>query len=366
MNKQDLDTPFVIIDMDKVERNIANMQTMVTSAGISLRPHIKTHKIPFLAHKQISAGAIGITVAKLGEAEVMAASGIDNILIAYPIIGEKKIDRLIRLSKQVQITVAIDSYEAAAGISKAAAQAKTRVGILIEMDCGFGRVGLPPGEPVLDLAKQIIQLAGLDLKGILTFAGHSYDAHREETLRIVSLEEGRLAMETAKLMREHGIPVETISAGSTPSSRFVSKVSGITEIRPGTYIFGDLMQVKIGSHELENCALTVKVTVISRPAHNRAVIDAGTKILTMDGEDSPLGTGRGMVHGRHGIKVSWLTEEHGMLELSGDEEALAIGDTLEIIPVHCCGVINMVDEVAAVRGSEVEAFWPVLARGKSR
>lgn len=366
MNKHDLDTPFVLIDLDKVERNLTNMQRIATDAKIALRPHAKTHKIPALAHKQLKAGAIGITVAKLGEAEVMAAAGIDNILIAYPIIGEKKVARLIDLSKQTQITVAIDSYEAALGISEAAELANVRIGILIEMDCGFGRVGLAPGKPVLDLAKQVVSLSGLELKGILTFAGHSYDADNPEELRKVSMEEGKLAVETANLLRENGLPVETISVGSTPSSRYVSLVPGITDIRPGTYIFGDLMQVKIRAHELENCALTVKVTVISRPANNRAVIDAGTKIFTMDGENSPLGTGRGMVVGHPGIRVAWLTEEHGMLELSSTDETLAIGDTLEIIPVHCCAVINMVDEVAAIRKNEVEEIWQVLGRGKSR
>jgi len=366
MNKQDLDTPCVIIDLDKVDRNIARMQKIATDAGISLRPHAKTHKIPQLAHKQIQAGAIGITVAKLGEAEVMVASGIQEILIAYPIIGEKKLERLMRLAQQAQITVAIDSYEAAIGISTAAERTQTQIGILIEMDCGFGRVGLPPGLPVLELAEKIVLLPGIKLKGILTFAGHSYDAPDEAALQKVGLEEGRLAMETAKLLREHDIPLEIISAGSTPTARFVSQVPGITEIRPGTYIFGDLMQVQIGAHQLNDCALTIKVTVISRPAHNRAVVDAGTKIFTMDGDNSPLGTGRGLVVGHPGINVAWFTEEHGMLELSAEEETLRIGDTLEIIPVHSCAVINMVDEVAAVRDNQVEAIWPVLGRGKSK
>lgn len=366
MEKEQLDTPFVMIDLDIMERNIANMQQIASNAGISLRPHIKTHKIPAIAHKQIKAGAIGITAAKLDEAEVMAASGIANILIAYPIVGERKTARLIRLSQQAPITVAVDSYEAAAGISQAATQANTRIPYVIEMDCGFGRAGVSPGKPVLELAERTGSLPGLEFKGMLTFAGHSYAAADEAALRRIGLEEGRLIMETVQLLRNRDIPVEIVSAGSTPSSRYVSQVPGITEIRPGTYVFGDLMQVAIGSHRLEDCALTVKVIVISRPDRHRAVVDAGTKIFTMDGEDSPLGTGRGMVPGRPGIRLAWLTEEHGMLELSAEEEQLAIGDTLEIIPVHCCGVINMVDEVAACRGNEIEAIWPVSARGKSR
>ncbi len=366
MNKADLDTPCVVIDLDKVEFNIAAMQKVAADAGISLRPHAKTHKIPQLAHKQIQAGAIGITVAKLGEAEVMATAGIQNILIAYPIIGEKKLERLIKLSQQAQITVAVDSYEAAYGISQFAAREKAMISLLIEMDCGFRRVGLQPGQPVLALAQKIVQFPGVRLEGILTFAGHSYDAADEAALLAIGIEEGRLAIETAQLLEDHLIPVNVISAGSTPSSRYVAKVPGITDIRPGTYIFGDLMKVEIGAHELADCALTVKVTVISRPSPDRAVVDAGTKIFTMDGGNSPVGTGRGLVVGHPGIQVAWFTEEHGMLELSVDEQALKIGDTLEIIPVHCCAVINMVDEVAAVRGEQIEAIWPVLGRGKSK
>lgn len=366
MNKQDLDTPFVIIDLDKVDRNIANMQKVASDAGIALRPHAKTHKMPQIALMQVQAGALGVTVAKLGEAEVMMKAGIKDILIAYPIIGKQKLERLIQLSRQTKVTIAVDSYESACGIARAASDANTQMDILIEMDCGFGRVGLPPGIPILDLAKQISELSGITFKGILTFAGHSYDAPDEEGIREVGLEEGRLATETANLLRKHDLPVAIISAGSTPTAKFVSQVPGVTEIRPGTYVFGDLMQVSMGAHELVNCALTVKVTVISRPAHNRAVVDAGTKIFTMDGGNSPLGTGRGLVVGHPGIQVAWFTEEHGMLELSTEEEILAIGDTLEIIPVHCCGVVNMVDEIAAVRGTHVEAIWPVLGRGKSR
>jgi D-serine deaminase-like pyridoxal phosphate-dependent protein len=366
MNTRDLDTPFVLIDMDKVERNLSVMQKIASSAGISLRPHIKTHKIPALAHKQIQAGAIGITVAKLGEAEVMVAAGITNILIAYPIVGEQKLSRLIALVKKAQITAAVDSYEVAEGIAGAAVRSGVIVDVVIEMDCGFGRVGVPPGDAVLQLAKQIVQLPGLRMTGILTFAGQSYDASNKEELGRIGMEEGRLSKETADLLRANGITVTIVSVGSTPSSRFASQVPGITEIRPGTYIFGDLMQTKIGSHQLEDCALCVKVTVISRPAKGRAVVDAGTKIFSMDGEDSPLGTGRGVVIERPGIKVAWFTEEHGMLELSEQDETLKIGDTLEIIPVHCCAVINMVDEVAAVRGNRVEEIWPVAGRGKSR
>ncbi|NIK78703.1 D-serine deaminase-like pyridoxal phosphate-dependent protein [Paenibacillus castaneae] len=367
MKKEELDTPYVVIDMNKVERNIEMMQKTANEAGIGLRPHAKTHKLPILAYKQIAAGAIGITVAKLGEAEVMAASGISDILIAYPIVGRQKIDRLFRIAKQVKVTVAVDCYETALAISNRFSEdQEVSIGMIVEMDSGFKRVGVPPREAVLELAEKIAVLPGIQFRGLMTFAGHSYDAVDIDGIRQVASEEGTAAVQTAELLRARGLNVDMVSVGSTPTSRFVSNVPGITEIRPGTYIFGDLMQVSMGVHELQDCALTVKVTIVSRPSRDRAVIDAGTKVFTMDGSDSPLGTGRGYVVNHPGIQVSWFTEEHGMLCLPVEEQHLTVGDTLEIIPIHCCAVVNMFDEVAAVRNDEVIAIWPVLGRGKVR
>lgn len=368
MRKQELDTPYVIIDLDKTEQNIAAMQAIADQAGIGLRPHGKTHKLPQVGRMQVEAGAVGLTVAKLGEAEVMAAAGIRDILIAYPIVGEAKLARLVRLAEQADVTVALDSLDVAAPMSRAAEAAGVSLGVVVELDCGFGRVGLPPGQAVLELAQAVAKLPGLRLRGLLTFAGQSYDAADEAARRRIGLDEGRIAAETAAQLRELGLAVDIVSVGSTPSSRYAAQVAGVTEIRPGTYVFGDLTQVSLDAHELESCSLTVKVTVVSRPAPNRAVIDAGTKVFTMDGGDSPIGTGRGYIVGRPGITVAWFTEEHGMLELSQEEQdiGLAVGDTLEIIPCHCCAVISMFDEVAAVRGDEVEAIWPVEGRGKVR
>ncbi|REE68802.1 D-serine deaminase-like pyridoxal phosphate-dependent protein [Paenibacillus taihuensis] len=366
MNKRDLDTPHVLIDLDAVERNIARMQDIADRAEVSLRPHAKTHKLPVLAHKQIEAGAVGVTVAKLGEAEVMAAGGVRDILIAYPIVGEQKLERLIRLAKHVDITVAVDGYEVAEAISDAALEANMTIGVLVEFDCGFRRVGLEAGEPVLELAMRLVQLPGIEIKGIMTFGGQAYQAADESELRRLGREEGQAAADTAQQLIEQGIAADIVSAGSSPGSPYTANVQGVTEIRPGTYIFGDLMQVALGAQSLEDCALTVKVTVVSRPEPGRAVIDAGTKIFTSDGAASPIGTGKGYVVGHPGINLAWMSEEHGMLELDESEQSLAIGDTLEIIPVHCCAVMNMVDEVAAIRGEEVEALWEVQGRGKSR
>ncbi|TMV49142.1 hypothetical protein FE783_15885 [Paenibacillus mesophilus] len=366
MDKGQLDTPFVLVDLDKTEQNIAAYQAVADRCGVKLRPHAKTHKIPQLARMQIAAGAVGVTVAKVGEAEVMADAGIPDIMVAYPVVGEAKLARLARLAQKSRITVAVDSEEAAIPLAEAMTAAGASVDVLIELDCGFGRVGLQPGEPLLHLARRLVGLTGLRMTGILAFAGQAYDAPDEVRLREIAAHEAGMAAEAARLLRNNGIPAHTVSVGSTPSSRYAAEGVGVTEIRPGAYVFGDLMQVDIGAHRLEQCALTVKVTVVSRPSTDRAVIDAGTKVFTMDGNPSSLGTGRGWVVGHPGISVEWFTEEHGMLRLAPEEQSLRVGDTLEIVPVHCCGDVNMVDEVAAVRGDCVEAIWPVAARGKVR
>jgi len=366
MNKRELDTPYVLIDLNKVENNIAMMQTAANEAGVALRPHAKTHKLPELGRMQIEAGAIGLTVAKLGEAEVMASGGIPDILIAYPIVGVQKIERLFALAQKSRITIAVDRFETAEAISNRMREDRTAsVGVLVEIDSGFKRVGVRP-EDALALAQKIDALPGLTFRGLMTFAGQSYDAVDLDGIRSIANEEGVIAAQTAAWMRSHGLPAEIVSVGSTPTSKFVARVPGISEIRPGTYIFGDLTQVSLGVHELEHCALTVKVTIISRPSPERAVIDAGTKVFTMDGADSPIGTGRGYVARYPGITVSWFTEEHGMLNLPPEAQHLEVGDTLEIVPVHCCAVVNMFDEVAAVRDEEVESIWPVQGRGKVR
>ncbi|WNQ12354.1 alanine racemase [Paenibacillus aurantius] len=362
----ELDTPFVLIDLDLVMGNIASMQAVADQNGIKLRPHAKTHKMPEIARLQMEAGASGVTVAKLGEAEAMIEGGIRNLLIAYPIIGPRKIERLAELLPKAHLTVVVESYDGMKAVSEAGRMAGLTVSVLIEVDSGFNRVGITQEEDVLAIARAIAADPWLKLEGLLTFAGQSYDAgDTEELLRTVKLE-AETVRELTERLRKEGFEITVVSAGSTPSSPHVAGMPGITEIRPGTYVFGDLMQVKLGAHKLEHCALTVKVTVISRPAEDRAVIDAGTKVFSSDGEDSPIGTGRGYVPGRPGITLEWMTEEHGMLRLAPEEQGLKIGEQLEVIPVHCCAVVNLTDQVAAVRQGHVVELWKVSARGKVR
>jgi D-serine deaminase-like pyridoxal phosphate-dependent protein len=354
-----------MIDLERLNENIRKMQQVADSAGIRLRPHAKTHKMPEVARLQVEAGAVGVTVAKLGEAEVMADGGVRDILIAYPIVGRRKIERLAALLPRASITVAVESEEGIEAAAEAGRLAGRKVAVWIEVDCGFGRVGVAPDPIVVRaMAARISREPTLELKGLLTFAGQSYEAGSDDDRRRVAKLEAETVERLAEMLRAEGCRIESVSAGSTPSSRFVAGLSGVTEIRPGTYVFGDLMQVKLGAHELDQCALTVYATVVSRPAPDRAVIDAGTKLFSSDGEDSPIGTGRGYAIGYPDITLEWMTEEHGMLRLGEASRRLRIGDRLAFVPVHCCGVINMTDRVAVVRDGEVEAFWNVAARGQ--
>ncbi len=366
MNIYDLDTPCIVIDRWKMQNNINRYQKIANDAGVALRPHAKTHKTPEIAQLQMDAGAVGITVAKLGEAEIMADGGIRNIVVAYPIVGSSKLQRLIDLAKRVHLTSVIDSCQVAEGISNAALQAGIVINVWVEIDPGYGRVGVKPGADLEKLAGALISMKGIRITGVLVFAGQSYDAENDEQRREVAVRETSIACEAAAALRGYGFPIESISAGSTPVSRFAASMAGATEIRPGTYVFGDLTQVKTKAIELDQCALTVLATIISRPVPDRAVIDAGTKVFTMDGDESPIGTGRGYVLGHPEITVSWFNEEHGVLTLPPSEQGLKFGDKLEIVPVHCCAVINMLEELHIVEDGQVEKVWNIAARGKVR
>lgn len=366
MNKMDLDTPCIVVDEYKLHNNIKRMQRIADEAGLALRPHAKTHKTPQIAKLQLEHGAVGIAVAKLGEAEIMVDYGVGPILIAYPLIGSAKLERLVQLARRADVTVVVDSEQAAIGISEAALAAGLKIPVWIEVDSGYGRTGVQPGKELEQLATRILEFDGIVITGVMTFAGQSYDSESDEMLGKVVTQDAMIATEAAELLRSLSHPIESISIGSTPATRFVDAMNGVTEMRTGTYVFGDLTQVKARASSLEQCALTVLATVVSRPAIDRAVIDAGTKVFTSDGEDSPISTGKGYVVGHPNIKVSWFNEEHGVLTLPPEEQGIAIGDKLEIIPVHCCAVVNMLETLHIVKEGKVLDRWNIAGRGKVR
>jgi D-serine deaminase-like pyridoxal phosphate-dependent protein len=367
MRIEDLDTPVLVADLPTVERNIGAMAGFARGAGVALRPHVKTHKTPALAHMQLAAGARGVTVAKLGEAEVMADAGITDILVCYPIIGRQKLERLAHLARRARLTVALDSVEVAAGLSETARRYGVRFDIYLEVDSGLNRCGLPPGAPVADLARRVARLDGITITGVCTHAGHAIRAASFEERDAVARYEGECVVATRQQVEAAGVPVQEVSVGSSATVRVSGRVPGVTEIRPGTYVFNDFVQMTAGSCTEAECGLTVLSTVVSRPAPDRAIVDAGSKCLSSDfyrTTDRVLGYG--YLKGSGGTLVARLSEEHGVVLTADGSPRLAIGDRVEIIPNHACAALNLFDTLVGVRDGEVEAVWPVLARGKVR
>ena len=374
MDLAEVETPALAVDLDVVERNVAAMAEHARRLGIGLRPHAKTHKTPGIAALQLRAGALGLTVAKVGELEALLCDELSDVLVAFPIVGAAKLARLLGLADRLRITVGLDSAAAARELSDAATAAGRRVGVLVEVDTGGRRCGVLPGEPTIILARDVAGLPGLELRGIMTHEGQAYAAHDRDELRAISLAAGRAMVDTAEALRAAGLEAPIISVGSTPSARDIAEVAGITEIRPGTYVFHDYNQVRLGVARVEDCAATVLATVIARPTPDRAVIDAGTKAVGADRHMIPARPEVfGLVKGRPGWLFAQASEEHGVLlrapdapEDAGAGDDLRIGQRVEVIPNHICTAVNLYDELAAHRGGRFEAFVPITARGKSR
>ena len=359
----DLDTPCLLIDLDTLERNLAEMQQVADVAGVRLRPHTKTHKCPDIARMQLDAGAAGITVAKLGEAEVMAEAGILDILVAYPIVGGRKLERLRALAERATVRVTTDSVEVAEGVGRVGRDLGRDVPVLVEVDTGLHRVGRPAGAPTVRLVTELARLPGVELLGLLTHAGHAYRSANAKELRAVAEREGRDLVETAERCAAEGIPLREISVGSTPTARIVADVDGVTEIRPGTYVFNDVQQMRLGVASEETCAARVLTTVVAHPTDERFVLDAGTKAFTSDGGDGPPFPGRGVVTGRPELRVDFMNEEHAVGHRTGPDD-VRIGDRLEVVPLHVCSTVNMFAEAVGVRDGRVERTFTIAGRGK--
>lgn len=362
----DLDTPSLVVDLDVVADNIAEMAEVARRHGVRLRPHAKTHKMPELAKLQLAAGAAGITCAKLGEAEVMADAGCTDILIAYPLWGELKLRRLRALRERARVRVSLDSVEIAEGLGKLGRETGSPIEVLVEVDTGHHRLGRPPGRPTVDLVRQIAGVPGIEVIGLLTHGGHAYRSRSPEELEAVARREGADLVETAELCAREGITLAEISVGSTPTARHVAGVAGVTEIRPGTYIFNDAAMMRLGVATERTVAARVISSVVSRPAHDRIVVDAGTKCLTSDGVGTPDWI---VAAGRPDVHFEFLTEEHGVARLGpsgAPADDLAIGDRLAILPSHVCPVVNLFDSAYGVRGGEVTETLTIAGRGKVR
>jgi D-serine deaminase-like pyridoxal phosphate-dependent protein len=360
----ELDTPSLLIDLDVLERNIASMADIARSAGVRLRPHTKTHKSPEIARMQVDAGAGGLTVAKLSEAGVMADAGFEDLLLAYPIVGETKLARLRALLERARVRTTLDSVEVAEGLGRVGRELGRDVEVLVEVDTGLRRLGRPPGEPTAELVAEVARIDGVEVVGLLTHAGHAYRSASADELRAAAEREGLDLVETARLCAKDGIEPREISVGSTPTARYVADVEGVTEIRPGTYVFNDVQQMRLGVANENECAARVLATVVSR-IDDRFVIDAGSKSFSSDGTDGPPFPGRGVVAGKPSLRLDFMSEEHAVGHVDGDD-ALRIGDRVEVIPLHVCSTVNLFDVAYGARDGRVEREIAIAGRGRSR
>jgi D-serine deaminase-like pyridoxal phosphate-dependent protein len=356
----DVSTPAVLIDVDVLERNIARMAERARAAGVRLRPHGKTHKLLEVGRLQLAAGASGLSLAKTSEAEVFAGAGFDDIFVAYPVVGADKGRRLLALAERIRLAVGVDSVEGARTLSTVFAAAGRRLDVRLKIDSGLHRVGVLP-EQAPSVARAIADLPGLQLTGIFTHAGHAYGETAADGVATVGQHEGGTMSAVAEALRRAGLEIRDVSVGSTPTARHAMTVAGVTECRPGNYVYHDASQVSLGTCGLEDCAMTVVATVVSTPAPDRAVLDAGSKTLSTD-PLRPRPEGHGWVLGRK-TRLSKLSEEHGVLAVE-EGERFRVGERVRVLPNHACVVSNLHDRVLAVRGERVEAEWRVAARGR--
>lgn len=362
-----LDTPSVLVDLDALELNIATMARLAEASGVGLRPHIKTHKTPEIARMQLAAGAIGVTCAKVGEAEALVNAGIDNVFVCFPLVTEPKIRRLAALARRATLSTIVDSPEGILALSATFSAEPARLDVLLKIDTGMHRVGVPP-ERAVGMASLIAEAPGLRFAGICAHEGYTYRAPDAASRAEAGRRGGEQLVATAEALATAGFPCERVSAGSTPGAEATSRVPGITEIRPGNYAFYDAMQVRLGVVPQERCALRVLVTVVSHTASDRAVVDGGSKTFTSDlGVHGQAGTtGHGIIVGRPELQLRALSEEHGWLAVEPGVRSPRIGEQLEVIPVHACPVVNLAGELVIVRGGEIVDRWHVAAQGLVR
>jgi len=361
MHLSDIDTPAILIDAGILERNLERAAGYARRHGLRLRPHIKTHKIPALARRQLELGACGITCAKTTEALAMLASEPPDVLIAYPVIGAAKVARLIELARRTHVTVSLDSLAAARPIAEAARAAGVEIGVLAEIDVGLRRVGVPPGEPVLGLVLDLLRLDGLRWRGLAFYPGHIKALDEAGRARLGSLREALWS--TVGLLKERGLEPEIVSGGSTPLLWESHTMPEMNEIRPGTYIFNDRNTVLSGACSPADCAATILVTVVSA-APDRIIIDGGSKTFSSDRLAATGEATFGEVLGHPRLRFHKMNEEHGFIDLNGEPQSFRPGDRLRIVPNHICVAMNLHERVFAVRGEDVVAEWRVEARGK--
>jgi D-serine deaminase-like pyridoxal phosphate-dependent protein len=353
----DIPTPAAIVDLDRMAANLDRMAGYAKEHGLALRPHTKTHKTPELAAEQLRRGASGVTVATVHEAEVMSGT-VRDILIAYPPVGEFRMRRIVALPGDVQITVAIDSDDALRAVQRVAAERP--LGVLVELDLGMHRVGVQTPEDAVRLARAAADSPGVTFRGVLFYPGHIRQQVNEQDEAL-----SRLSADLALFLdalKGAGLPAQVVSGGSTPAGFASHRVAGLTEMRPGTYIFNDRTTAEIGACAWTDCAYTVLATVISVAVPGQAVVDAGSKALSSDQLRAAAGGGFGVLLDHSEVMVQRMSEEHGVLDLSGTAWRPRVGDRVRIVPNHVCVSVNLHDRLYGTRHDTIETIWPIAAR----
>ncbi|MFN7993450.1 MAG: alanine racemase [Bryobacteraceae bacterium] len=362
MHISEIDTPALVVDLDVMARNLEKVAAYTNSHGLRLRPHTKTHKSPIIGRRQLELGAAGLTVAKVGEAEVMLGADPQDMLIAYPVIGRAKLERLMQVARKTQLTVSLDSMYAARQLSDAAQAAGVTVGVLAETDVGLGRVGVTPGPELLELAQGIRGLPGLSFEGIAFYPGHI--KHGGERGRQAMADLGQLLGSILRDFQSAGIPVKIVSGGSTPSLFDSHEIPGLNEIRPGTYVYNDWNTVQTGACTLDDCAASVLVTVVSTARPGQIIVDGGSKTFSSDRHTGPSEATFGYVVEAPDVVFHKMNEEHGYVDITRTKQEFEPGQRLHVIPNHVCVVMNLHERVYGVRNGNVEQVWEVAGRGK--
>jgi D-serine deaminase-like pyridoxal phosphate-dependent protein len=360
---EELETPALVVDLDRMARNLDKAAAYAKSHGISLRPHIKTHKSPLLAREQLARGAAGLTCATPHEAEVMSEV-CDDLLVMYPPVGAARATRLAQLATRLRLTVALDSLVAARDLSRAALESGSTVGVLVEVDAGMGRVGVATPAQAVALALEVANLPQLEVAGVAFYPGHIRGPVSDQAKEIEALGNKVTSVREAFARAGDGVRIGVVSGGSTPTLWRTHEIRGVTEMRPGTYIFNDRTTAEIGACTLDECALTVLATVVSTAVPGQAVIDAGSKAI---GREPMRGGGAdgfgGLLHDP-AIVVKAMSEEHGIVDLSRSSWRPRVGERVRVVPNHVCIAVHLADVVYGVRDDDVVSSWPVAARGR--
>jgi D-serine deaminase-like pyridoxal phosphate-dependent protein len=354
-------TPALVVDRARLVANVRDMAARASSLGVALRPHAKTHKSPAIAALQREHGAVGLTVATVTEAEGFAAEGVDDLVLTAPPVGHWRLERLTTLARRVRIRVVVDGAEVVAALDEACRRAGVEIGYLWEVDCGVGRFGTAPGAPSADpIAKAVQASRNASFDGLLTFGGHAYAATSPDAIATAAHDEHDAITRTVSALADRDIEARVRSVGSTPTSHAMRSGQGITEIRPGNYVFYDATQVALGVVPPERCALSVLATVTSRPAPDRLILDSGSKALAAE-RLSTLTPGFGMIEGHPELRVERLYEEQAIVH-ANEPCDIPVGARVRVVPNHACAAANLHSQMLVAEEGTVVDLWPVATR----